>query len=157
MKTLVAYYSRTGTTRKVALTLAEMLGADVEEIREPKKRGGFIGWILAVKDALRKKTLPIEPPRYRPREYDLVIVGTPVWTGTMATAVRSYLAQVGGEIRRPAFFCTLMGRNPDKTFKHMESLCASANAGTLVLRAKHVKKDLFAEDLKTFADKITGG
>ena len=34
MKTLVVYYSRTGTTKKIAVELAEKIGAEIEEIRE---------------------------------------------------------------------------------------------------------------------------
>ena len=39
-QTVVAYYSRTGGTRKVAGQLAAILDADLEEIREAKDRSG---------------------------------------------------------------------------------------------------------------------
>ena len=43
--TVVVYYSRSGTVRRVAEQLAALLGADLEEIRETKDRAGFLGLI----------------------------------------------------------------------------------------------------------------
>ncbi|MEI8008008.1 MAG: hypothetical protein WCI00_00755 [bacterium] len=37
-KILVVYYSRTGMTKKLALSITDMLGADSEEIIDTKKR-----------------------------------------------------------------------------------------------------------------------
>jgi len=46
MKTLVAYYSRTGNTKKVAVEIAKNLKADIDEIIDKKDRSGMIGWII---------------------------------------------------------------------------------------------------------------
>jgi flavodoxin len=43
MKTLVVYYSRTGTTRKVAEAIAGILRCDIEEVVDTKKRSGILG------------------------------------------------------------------------------------------------------------------
>ena len=37
-KILVVYYSRTGMTKKLALSIVDILGADGEEIIDTKKR-----------------------------------------------------------------------------------------------------------------------
>ena len=44
MKALVAYYSRGGTTKKVAEKISALLEGDIEEIHDLKKRSGIIGW-----------------------------------------------------------------------------------------------------------------
>ena len=41
-KTLVLYYSRTGTTKKLATFIGDVLGADVEEIIDTKNRSGVM-------------------------------------------------------------------------------------------------------------------
>jgi flavodoxin len=40
---LVVYYSRSGTTRKIAEALSEALACDLEEIVEDKSRAGSFG------------------------------------------------------------------------------------------------------------------
>ncbi|MFA5869173.1 MAG: hypothetical protein WC941_05670 [Candidatus Bathyarchaeia archaeon] len=61
MKTLIVYYSRDGSTRKVAEELKAQLGADIEEITEPKGRGGPLGWIRSGKEASSGAIVPINP------------------------------------------------------------------------------------------------
>lgn len=39
-RTLIIYYSRSGTTRALAAELAERLGADMAAIQEPRSRAG---------------------------------------------------------------------------------------------------------------------
>jgi len=156
MKTLVAYYSRTGVTRKAAQAIAEKLEADVEEIIDRKKRAGVLGFLSGGWDAFRRKTLPIEPTQHDPAEYDLVIVGTPVWANTATPAVRSYLKEHAGGIFRAAFFCTLGGRNAGKTFADMQGVCGTSPAATMALRRKNVEADRHADDVKAFVDSLRG-
>ena len=47
----MAYYSKTGKTKQVAMAVAEKLKADVDEIVDLKSRSGIIGWILGGRDA----------------------------------------------------------------------------------------------------------
>jgi len=67
------FYSRAGTTRKVAESISASLDCDVEKIIEKKNRAGFLGWLKSGMDAFRKKT-------YRDRgdatSYDLVLLRT---------------------------------------------------------------------------------
>jgi hypothetical protein len=42
LKTLVVYYSRSGTTRKIAEALSEALNANIEEIVEANGRAVFL-------------------------------------------------------------------------------------------------------------------
>ena len=156
MKTLVVYYSRTGVTRKVAEELAEQLGADLEEIHERKSRRGVLGFLGGAWDALRKKSSSIEPARCDPADYDLVLIGTPVWAGTMATPARSYLTERGRAIRRAALFCTHGGGGAGKAFRHMEELCGRSPTATMSLRGKAVQQDQHGDEVKAFVDSLKG-
>lgn len=60
MKALVAFYSRTGNTKKLAEEISKILEADIEEIRDKKDRSGAIGWLFAGKDATSKETTELE-------------------------------------------------------------------------------------------------
>ena len=44
---LVAYYSRSGVTRTIALTLGQMLDADVEEILDRRRPRRSV-WVFAI-------------------------------------------------------------------------------------------------------------
>jgi len=106
MKILIAYYSKTGNTERVALDLARRLGADVEKIIDKKDRGGLWNWFIAGRDAMQKRLTEIGPPRKDPAEYDLVLLGMPVWSWNLVPAMRSYVAAKKGSIRDYCFFIT---------------------------------------------------
>lgn len=78
-RTLVVYYSRTGNTRAMAEMISASLGSEIEELIDETNRDGILGYIKAGMDASRKKTTPIAEPKHNPADFDLVIVGTPVW------------------------------------------------------------------------------
>jgi hypothetical protein len=90
-KTLVAYYSRSGTTRKLAEGIAESLGADMEEIVEPRDRRSRRGYVRSLLEAFWQRPAPISPAKKDPAAYELVVIGTPVWAASLSSPVRSYL------------------------------------------------------------------
>lgn len=93
MKTLIMYYTRTGNAKFMAETIAAELGADVEEVIDLKKREGKLGWWSAGKDAMGGKETEIAQPKRTPTDYDLLIIGQPVWAGNPTPAIRTYLAK----------------------------------------------------------------
>lgn len=91
MKTLVVYYSRTGNAKFIAETIAANIGADTEEIVDLKKRGGPIGFLSGGRDATQGKETEIAPTKRNPKDYDLIIIGTPVWASAPTPAIRTYI------------------------------------------------------------------
>lgn len=156
MKALVVYYSRTGITRQVACDLAERLDADTEELADSKRRGGLWGWLSGVRDALGRKLRPIGALAHAPEDYDLVLVGTPVWANTMSTAVRAFLADHGARLRAAGWFCTLAGKDPAHTFDDMTALSGQTPHGTLAVRAKDVKAGRHVAAVDAFAHSLVG-
>jgi flavodoxin len=119
-KILVAYYSRTGNTKKVAEKIAHHLKADLDEIIDLKDRKRkIIGWLIAGRDASKKMDTPIKFIKDT-KTYNLVVVGTPIWAWTLTPAIRAYLKQ-NKKIKKIAFFCTC-GGNPGNAFEEMEKL-----------------------------------
>jgi flavodoxin len=105
-KILVVYYSRTGNTRKVAEYLSKTLEANLEEIIDKKNRSGPIGWLFAGKDAGEKSLTEINAAVNDPSQYDLVIIGSPVWNDTVSTPIRTYLTQNRERLNKTAIFTT---------------------------------------------------
>jgi flavodoxin len=122
MRSLVVYYSRTGNSKFVAEKVASELGADIEEIVDLKKRRGWLGFIIAGYDATRGKNTIIEKTQRLPMNYDLIVVGTPVWNSRLAPAIRTYLQENDLAQKKIALFCTNEGRGSEKTLAMMKSL-----------------------------------
>lgn len=150
MKCLVVYYSRTGITRTVARYLAEKLDADVEELIDTKNRKGPLGFVIAGKDAALKKLVPIEPPKTKPAEYDLVVIASPVWANTMSSAVRMYLTEHGKDIRRAALLSTTHTSGAEESQRDMKVMLDCDVIATTWFRQKTVKRGEYIATLDAF-------
>jgi len=109
MKSLVVYYTRTGKTKFVAETIASELGADIEEIVDLKKRSGPVGWIMSGKDASRKSQTEIAQTTKQPKDYEFIIIGTPIWAWSPTPAVRTYIQKNSLAGKKVALFYTSDG------------------------------------------------
>jgi len=156
MKRLIAFYSRTGVTRRVAEALAERLGAETEEIIDTKNRSGVMGYLAAGKDATMRKLTEIAPTVKNPADYELVVLGTPVWAWTMTPAVRTYIARHREALGRVAFFCTMGGSGGGTTFKAMAKAVGAQPIATLALKERDVKADRAGPAIGRFAQALQG-
>jgi flavodoxin len=112
LKSLVVYYSRTGNARFVAETIAAEIGADVEEVVDLKKRSGPIGYLSGGSEARRGKETEIAPTKKSPADYDLVIVGTPIWASRPSPAILTYLKKNDLSGKKVAVFFSQGGKKP---------------------------------------------
>lgn len=145
LKVLVVYYSRTGTTKRVAEYLADYFGFDLDVIVSDS-RSGAIGYIKSGYESAFRKRSPISFSK-NPEDYDLVIVGTPVWAGTLASPVLSYLSRCRNV--DVAAFSTLGGKNQGKTFSSF-SREAPSFKGMVHLRSRDVLNNKFQHRLVDF-------
>ena len=144
MKILIACYSRSGNTRKVAGALAEALrtrGAEVEqeEIVDLKPRAGILGWLGAGKDATLKSAARIAPPKADAAAFDVVVVGTPVWAWTAAPAALAYCRTLAGRARKAAFFCTMGGSGDRGAFAAMNQAAREEPLAALALTERQLR------------------
>jgi len=121
MKTLVVFYSRTGNTKKMGELIAKKLHANIDEIIDHKNRKGILGFIFGGRDALKEYLTDISFSK-NPANYDLVIIGTPVWAGFSTPAFRTYLTENKNKIKKAAVFITSGGDTVDKTVTVFEKI-----------------------------------
>lgn len=152
MSILVAYYSRTNVTKKLAEAIANETGADIEEIVSKVKYDGKIGFARGGKDALSEKIIDLEPLNYDVSDYDMVYLGVPVWAGKAANPMVSYIKQNEGKFNDVKFFVTAGGSGFENTFAQLEKYVGKAPLKTLALTTKEVKHDEFKEDLASFIE-----
>jgi len=154
MKTLIVFYSRSGRTKKVAKSIASQLKCDVEEIFDTKNRKGIPGFLSAGSDANLKKLTIIKGIKKDPSLYDLVIIGTPVWSSNISAPIRTYIFLYKKELKKAAFFCTRLGTDAAKIFKDMESVSQKKPLAVLELTSGEVKRNLYTQKIKGFINKL---
>jgi menaquinone-dependent protoporphyrinogen IX oxidase len=119
---LVVYYSLTGNTARVARDLARRTRADIESLRDGDHGTGAWGYVKAAIDALRGKSARLGPLAHTPRNYRLVLVGTPTWVGRITPAVRAYLERHAGDLTNVAFFSTSGGTDVARLVPELEKV-----------------------------------
>jgi len=153
---LVVYFSRSGSTARVASYLADELGADLDAIEEPRSRAGIGGYVRSAFEAVAKG-LPTIHTRRDPRDYDLVVLGTPVWGGTMASPVRSYIHEHSESLAKTAFFVVMGGSGGDDTVREMQMACGVGARPSCVLRREEVEHDRDLARCEDFIQRIQAG
>jgi flavodoxin len=142
MKSLVVYYTRSGNAKFVAESIAKELGSDIEEIVDLKKRQGKLAYFEAGTDANRGKETKIAPAKLSPADYDIIVVGGPVWAGNPTLAIRTYIHKNNGLAgRKVALFFTQDSSKPSAVDK-TKALIPKANfAGALTISKALEKKE----------------
>lgn len=122
MKILVVYYSYGGNAKLIAETLSNELNADIERL-EPVKplNASGIGYVMwGVRQLVSQNKPPIVPLKHNINDYDLIIIGTPVWSYTITPPIRTFLEEKKFTGKKIALFCC-HGGNFGKTFDDMKT------------------------------------
>jgi len=154
MKTLVVFYSRTGFTKKAALQIAKSLKADSEEIFDINERRGMFGYLKSGKESISKIIPEIKETKKDASNYDLVIIGTPIWAWNVSSPIRAYIEKNKYKFKKIAFFCTQGGSGSKNAFAEMKSLCKKDPVAVLTLKTSDVQNDDFATDVRFFCERI---
>lgn len=144
-KVLVVYFSwsESGNTRQVAEMIARETKGDVEAITPEKPYSRKYKEVLALarKELKAAKAAPVKALKNDLKKYSIVFVGTPIWYGTYATPVRSFLQQNDLKGKKVYFFCTHGKGGPGKFFKDAARLTPGALIGEgFSCYGTHVKK-----------------
>lgn len=111
MNILCICYSRTGKTAGLMEEIAKELDCELCLLADGVDRSGLRGWLRSGMDAMARHIPQVEKPETRLplKEYDLVILGTPVWAGRCSAPMRSFLLQYGEELKQVAYVITRGG------------------------------------------------
>lgn len=92
-KTLVLYYSQTGTTKQVADEIQKQLGADMDSIVPVESYGydyeaTIERWRNEKEDSVK---VALKPLNRNVNDYDTIFLGFPIWGGTFASPIETWL------------------------------------------------------------------
>lgn len=113
-KIICICYTRTGKTGQVMSELASALDCELVFVRDCVNRSGKLGALRCGLDAMRKKTKPINhlPTQHCLSDYQLAILGTPVWAGRCSSVMRGFLKRRGYELGDTAYVLTHSSEEP---------------------------------------------
>lgn len=133
MKTLVAYFSATGTTESVARKLADAAGATLYEIKpQVKYTAADLDW----HDRNSRSSMEMQNRQSRPAiikdlkdadSYDCILIGFPVWWYTAPTIINTFIEAYGFKDKTAALFGTSGGSGVAKADSDMKSAYPEIN------------------------------
>lgn len=131
-KTLVAYFSPTGTTKRVAENLAAAAGADLYEIRPAVPyTSADLNWM----DKKSRSSVEMNDKTFRPEladkdaniaAYDTVLVGFPIWWYVAPTIINTFLESYDFSGKKIVLFATSGGSGLGNTAEELKSSCPGA-------------------------------
>ena len=155
-KQLVAYFSASGVTAKVAEKLAAMTEADLFEIKpvEPYTEKD-LKWTNPLarcnKEKIGKKDIPISGKIENLDDYDVVYVGFPIWYYSAPNIIVTFLKSYDFSDKKIALFATSGGSDITKTPDRIKPLVP----GTLnIVAAKLFQQNDDEETLRRWAESI---
>jgi len=137
MKTAIVYYSYEGSCALVAEKTAQALKADLYRIKtiDNRKRKGLAKYLWGGGQVFRHILPPLLPLELDAGKYDLVVLGTPVWAGSPAPAMVSFLSKNKITGKKLALYCCHEG-GKGKVFEKLKALLSG---NTVVAEKDFVK------------------
>lgn len=156
-KRLVAYFSASGVTAKVAEMLADAVGADIHEIR-PKVpyTKADLNWM----DQNSRSSVEMRNKAFRPEmaenhiqmdDYDVVFLGFPIWWYVAPTIINTFLESHDFSGKKIILFATSGGSKFGKT---IEELKASISADTEIIEGKLLNGEQSIAAIKEWTDTL---
>ena len=151
---LVAYFSASGVTAKVAETLSEAIGADIYEIEpEVPYTKEDLDWT----DKQSRSTIEMNDPASRPAiagkrdnmdDYDTGFVGFPIWWFVAPTIINTFLENYDLTGKTIIPFATSGGSGMGKTNEKLQPSCPNSK----LIEGKVFKKSASNSELAAWAD-----
>ena len=156
MKKLVAYFSASGSTRRLADTLAASTGAALYEIRPAVPYGrGDLNWM----DKKARSTVEMQDPNCRPAmadteapvaDADVIFLGFPIWWYREPSIIDSFLDAYDFSGKTVVPFFTSGGSQLGEGQGRIGKLARGAK----VLSGKRFNARASESELKTWADSL---
>lgn len=128
MKTLVAYFSCSGETKKVAIGISKLVNGDIYEI-EPEIP--YTSKDLDWQDKKSRSTIEMEDMDSRPKiknkldnmdEYSTIYLGFPIWWYVAPRIINTFLESYDLSNKKIVLFCTSGESSIDNSYNELKKL-----------------------------------
>lgn len=142
MKAIILYYSKSGVTEKLAKRIQSDLGCEMLKIEPEEAYGNYIQAVARVAKENRQKIIPkFKTELVDLSEYDLVLVGYPVWYQKAPVFVTDYLSKCDTANKKIVPFATFGGTGVNWTLKSLKAVCDDTTEILLPFDWGILKKD----------------
>jgi flavodoxin len=154
LKTLIACYSYSGHTLKVAEALKKAINADITQIESVKDKW----YLFKLLDAIRGKKVPIKPCQTDLMSYHGFVLCCPVWAGRTPAAINQYLEEIKNvKGKQFGVFVTSGGKRPQKATIQMREYLDREGMqfiGQMRILTDDVEKENYGEMFDFFTKKF---
>lgn len=156
MKKAVVYYSLSGNTKEAAEKIAKGIGADlihVDQMKampESKATQMFLGGMKATFGM--KPQIKGVPENIK--EYDEIIIGTPIWANKPAPAMNTFLLKYEIKDKVSAVFTFSGGGDNDKCIEYLSKILPNMKTEVALADREHKLAEKNNEKIDSFIKKI---
>ena len=156
-KILVAYFSATGNTRRVAQNLAKAVEADIYEIKPAKPYSDTdLDWtnkssrssIEMADHSSRPKMIKDD---FSVKDYETIYLGFPIWWYIAPTRVNTFLEKHDFSNKKIILFATSGGSGLGKSIDNIKT---SVSDSTKVINGKVFNTNISVEELKKWVETL---
>lgn len=155
-KKLVAYFSASGTTRKIAEMIAQVAEADLYEImpKQPYSTAD-LNWM----DKKSRSSVEMSDKKFRPEisdidvqvdKYDEIILGFPIWWYVAPTIINTFLEKYDFSGKKIVLFATSGGSGFGNTVSELKPSAPGAEMVEGKVLNKAIKQEI-AEWIKSIS------
>ena len=156
-KILVAYFSATGNTRRVAQNLAKAVDADIYEIKPAKTYSDAdLDWTnkssrSSVEMADHSSRPEMIKDDFSVKDYETIYLGFPIWWYIAPTIVNTFLEKHDFSNKKIILFATSGGSGLGKSIDNIKT---SVSDSTKVINGKVFNTNISVEELKKWVETV---
>ena len=154
---LVAYFSASGVTKKVATNLSAAIDADIYEIKpEVPYTDADLNWM----DKNSRSSIEMRDRNSRPNmieddfstdKYNTIFIGFPIWWYIAPTIINTFLEKHDFSNKKIVLFATSGGSRFGRT---IENIRPSVADSTVIVEGDILNSNPSVEELKAWAEKF---
>ena len=149
-KILIAYYSKTGNTKRAAEEIAKMTGGTLHRIVPQKTYpDSYFATVAVAKwESLKGEKLALADKVEGIGSYDKILVGFPIWWFGCPQLIKTFMESYDFDGKKVYPFCTHGGSGPKNSTRDIKAICPKAEVKDCFDATKNLNETAVKEWLK---------